>query len=130
MQNYDNLEAAGNSMGEDNDCAVIAVALVTGLAYQDVHDAFKKNGRKNCKPAYFEITIKTLSDLGYALVDITEEIRAIAKTPRTLGRVNRKGRYLVITSGHIFAWIDGEVEDWTKGRLHRIINVYHVVMKD
>jgi hypothetical protein len=50
-----------------------------------------------------------------------------AKTVRSLKPLlPKKGRFLVRTARHILPCVNGEVIDWTDGRLNRIKEIYEV----
>ena len=115
---------ASKLLKETKDCAVKAVTIVTGVHYVDVHSLMASYGRKPRKGTFNGITRNVLKHLGFK----TEKVECRSKTVRTLQREfkYRPGTYLVWTSGHILAIKDGEVLDWTNGRLHRIISVERV----
>lgn len=115
---------AAKLLHEIKDCAVKAVTAVTGVHYVDVHSLMAQNGRKHRKGTPNAITRKVLARLGF----VTEDVKVWSKTVRTLGREfkGRPGTYLVWTSHHILAIKDGEVLDWTSGRLHRVLRVERV----
>jgi hypothetical protein len=125
--NYEDMLSASRSMNETNDCAVKAVAVVTGLPYSDTHSRMARKGREARKGTPNAITRQVLSDLGL----VATPIAVRSKTVRTLGREfkYRSGDYLVWTSGgrHLMAIKDGKVCDWTKGRLHRVYRVEKVM---
>lgn len=112
---------AAKLLHETKDCAVKAVTAVTGVHYMDVHSLMAACGRRHRKGTPNHITRAVLDRLGF----VTEEVKAWSKTVRTLGREfkGRSGTYLVWTSRHILAIKDGEVLDWTNGRLHRVLKV-------
>ena len=49
-----------------------------------------------------------------------------AATIVTLAKELTEGTYLVGTNGHVACLKNGEVHDWTKGRRHRVLDVYRV----
>lgn len=118
---------AAKLLRETKDCAVKAVTAVTGVHYIDVHGLMEANGRRHRHGTPNAITRAVLDKLGFA----THEIKVWSKTVRSLGREFRNipGTYLVWTRGHILAIKDGEVLDWTNGRLHRILKVERVTPK-
>lgn len=112
---------------EANDCTVKAITAVTGVHYVDVHSLLAKHGRPHRKGAQKHTQYRTLKDLGFKM----EHIKVKSKTVRTLGRElkNQPGNYLVWVKGHVLAVKDGEVLDWTNGRLHRINMVVRIKSK-
>lgn len=113
---------------EANDCTVKAITAVTGVHYVDVHALLAKHGRPHRRGAQKHTQYRTLKDLGFVYRNVKLKD---CKTVRTLGRRFRgvKGTFLAWTRGHVLAIVDGEVLDWTNGRLHRIINIVEVVSK-
>ena len=109
--------------GEFMDCAVIAVAIATGLPYKEVHKEFTKAGRKPRRRTKNTITLAVLESLGYKLKERTIK----AKTVITAERELKRGVYLIRVRGHILACKAGEIHDWTKDRRHRIIEVNRVI---
>jgi hypothetical protein len=120
----DSVAAASDMLQEENDCAVIAVSIVTGVHYIDVHGMFEARGRKPRGSTKNWTIWSVLKRLGFQ----REKVEVQSRTVRTLGREfrDRPGVYLAWTSGHILAIKDGEIMDWTHGRLHRIIEVEEV----
>ena len=124
------LEKAAIKMGEVSDCAVKAVAILGDLSYGDAHCLLKLAGREKCGVTYIHQTRQALEYLGLDTKDQTKLWRDTrgGRTVRTLARAmkGRTGTWLVWTSQHIFAAKDGEIHDWTAGRLHRILKVSQV----
>jgi hypothetical protein len=121
---------ASNAMNETRDCAVMAMAVVGDLSYRDAHRLLEMLGRKRRRSCYHYQTLEALKFLDLETEDQTKLWRDTlgGRTVRTLARVmkGRKGKWLVRTSQHILAVEDGEVHDWTAGRLHRILKVVKV----
>lgn len=137
---------ARNQLNETNDCGVIATAIVTNRSYKDAWMALQRNGRKpRSGSPFFAINVavtqlngKIEGDLyrgpvtnrgvkfyGYQnqTVGIYNYIRKPdggQYTTKTIGKVLPKGRYLVYSSGHVSALIDGEIHDWANGRAKRV----------
>jgi len=129
-EKFQELAKAANDMGETRDCAVKALAIVGDLSYEDAHCLLELYGRKSRDGTYDYITHKALKFLDLATEDQTKLWRDCmgGRTVRTLARVmrGRKGKWLVWTSQHILAVEDGEVHDWTNGRLHRVKRILKV----
>lgn len=121
---WDSMCEHAKALKETNDCTVKAISAVTGVHYVDVHAMLAKHGRPHRKGAKKHTQYNALRDLGFVL----EDVKVRSKTIRTLGREfkYRPGNYLVWTRGHVLAIKDGEVLDWTNGRLHRVIKVVRV----
>lgn len=123
MDKYKQLALRAKAFNEQRDCSVKAVALLTNASYDEAHRALAAVGRKNGFGVSLSTIIEALRNLG---AHVSEGREPPAKTVRTLERVAPPGRFLVDTSTHVLAVIDGEIIDWTKGRLHRIIKLFEV----
>lgn len=112
---------------ENRDCAVRAVAIATDYSYEDVHYTFGLCGRKSRRGTPWEVTEKAVRLLRYRMIDKTFAISS--RTVRTLERELRWSdhSYLVRVNRHLLPVVKGRVYDWTKGRLHRIIQVHRLV---
>jgi hypothetical protein len=141
---FKQLHAASSATGDNNDCAVKAISVVTGISYEDAQQRLAAKGRKKGERTYFGKTSEVIKDLGYKLerVDLDEKQRQYPKskvgsywfkslTTHHFERFNEVWAdgniYLVQTSGHIAGVINGTIHDWTKGRSFRIITMYRVV---
>lgn len=115
-------------LGEDNDCSVKAVALACGLPYDAAHAAFEDAGRRHGRGVLTPQIFKALKVLKINTQPISHlrQPNGSRYTPRTISRLLPFGRYLVYTRGHVFALVDGQVLDWTKGRKHHIIGFQRV----
>lgn len=128
--------------GEDNDCAVKAVALVTGSSYAVAHFTLKKLGRANKSPTHNTLIPQALAILGKTLrpVKVVEEIvhqypgvhqnklQATTHQPARFPKVWKNGKtYLAYTKGHVLAIVDGQVHDWTSTKSLRIIRLMEVL---
>lgn len=112
-------------MRERGDCTVKAVAIVTNSAYKVAHKAMKVLGkRKDRDGASILGTNNAIKGLGFAL----ERLEVPAKTVATLAREDavQEGLYIAYTRTHVLAIKDGYIEDWTRGRRHRIVLLYKV----
>ena len=125
MTDFQAISKASKAKNEKNDCAVRAVTVVSNMPYSSVHEVFRLCGRKPKRSTAKFITNEVLQALQIWREDVTKQFPA--KTIRTLGRMlPKKGRFLIHTSGHILAARNGEIWDWTKGRLHRILKIEQV----
>ena len=129
MIDFDRTVKDSKSMGETKDCAVKAVAIVTNTPYKVVHGLMAKHGRKPRQGTYMATTMAVLKELGI-WVEKNNETSAIQCRSRTVNQLKanlpKKGRYLVRTSRHILACVDGKVCDWTDGRRHRPKEVFEI----
>jgi hypothetical protein len=124
MIDFDRTTKDSKSMGETKDCAVKAVAIVTNTPYKHVHALMAKHGRKPRQGTYMTTTMAVLKELG-VWVEKTDKIKA--RTVNQLkGTLPKTGRFLVRTSSHILACVNGEVMDWTDGRRHQPKEIFEI----
>lgn len=112
---------------EKNDCGVMALAIACGVSYAKAHTALKKQGRKNRSGTWPGQMKRAALSLGYQLIEIEVTTKTIGRLPYDLSQSKQFGRFIVKTSSHFAAIIDGKVEDWSGGRGLRIEYVYRVV---
>ena len=111
MITYKSGSATSDTYGETNDCAVRALAIPCNQPYMKAHALVSGRGRINRKGTYFSQYIGALSDLGFRGVHVP---RTTAKTIRSLHKqLDPSKRYLVEVSGHLLAYVNGTIEDWT-----------------
>lgn len=131
MKLYESLKEKANQYGEANDCSVVAVAAVLKTSYEDSHSLMKEFGRKDRKGMSLRSIFAALSSRGFELKKIT--IPSYIKTIRSFEECSlsiKQRPLLILTSNHIIAYVDGKINDYTSGRLHRITEVYEVVAKE
>ena len=134
MMNYKTVDLDSDAIGERNDCVVKALALVCQLPYKQVHDMLKSNGRRKgdgTNHITFDATKKTLEGMGYKFTQETPRYvypdgHEGKYTMKTIGGVYPEGNVLLQSTGHQAALIDGEIQDWTQGRMHRVHYVWVV----
>ena len=123
MKNFDQIREDSLSLNENKDCAVRAITAISNLPYSYVHRVFYECGRRRRCSTPFYVTEAVLRRLNIW----ADRIKTDAKTIRSLkGTLPKKGRFLVRTRGHILGCVNGEVIDWTDGRLHRIREIYKI----
>ena len=117
-------------MGDDNNCTVVTLAIVTGRSYQDCHKYLSKYGRRLRR--------------GMLSKEISEALEAM-KTFRVVkgeyGNNNRitlnkflkkhpKGKYYLCHRGHAFAVVDGVVYDHSNKKRRQITMAYRVYSQE
>jgi len=117
------------AQGSRNDCSVIAISIVCRTTYKAAFIACEKVGRKpkgGLSSIYIGFVAKSL---GFNLEVIAglKQKNGSNYTAKTIGDKLKKGYYLVFTSDHVFAVVNGDVEDWTKNRKHTVTDVYKVI---
>ena len=121
------LAAESGRRNETNDCSVRALAVVTGEDYEAAHRALQAEGRRHRKGSTMPAIAKAAKRLGYTMIRGNRRDYA-AKTIRTADRDRnlRRGAFMLEVRGHVAGMIDGQIVDWTDGRLHRIKAVWEV----
>lgn len=115
------------SLKETDDCAVMSLALATGISYQEAHEALKIEGRKNCQGTYAFQIEKAAQRFGFKLVMLPKEHRYYkAKTIRSLQKKILAGSFIVASTRHFSAIVDCEVEDWANNTCKRIQIIYKI----
>jgi len=131
MSTYWGLSEYSDGKGHRNQCAPIAVSLVSGVPFDEVHELLVENGSRESKTSFTRNTgaVEVLNTLGFKVqkIDIPKGI----KTNITLeGRLPVEGKFLVTYRGHIAAVVGGKIEDWSVGRRIRVLEIYEVTKED
>jgi len=116
-------------LNEMNDCAVIALSIVMRSTYKEAHALCESMGRKPRKGTYTKTTFGAIARAGFRLEPVKHLVQPNGSkyTPKTIGDKLKKGYFLCFCRGHVFAVVNGDVEDWTQGRRHHITEAYKVV---
>lgn len=114
---------------ETRDCSVIAVAIVARMTYKEAHTAMKEAGRRDKRGAHTHTSVYAIRKAGFSVKEVKnmKQKNGSKYTPKTIGKKFKKGYYICVVDGHIFAVVNGIVEDWTDGRQHHITDAYKVV---
>lgn len=144
------LMESSDEKSERNDCAVMCLALLTGVEYEEAHEVFAKLGRKHRGCSHMFEVIDAFKSLGFELqLDlggagqkdlIREAVERLASEKNyNVKNLTTKqmvmfpdlfehwGDCAILTSGHILAFRDGVVHDWTFSKACRVKGVYRVV---
>jgi len=131
-------KARGYSI-ERNVCSVIAISILANVPYEEAYKVCEKLGRKKNEGMYEEDILKAFKRLrcrvepvsmihklegdrdykkfkywfGYSLKRVGEQLRP-----------NR--RYLISTSAHVSAYVNGRIEDWAAGRKKIVKKVWEI----
>ena len=126
---FNQVNAESIKFKENNDCTVIAATIVTGASYAEVHKRFKNAGRKKGRGTYDPMQREVLEQLG-AKIDEWEPRKKNGGrySVRTIGKVLHTGKHYVFIKRHALAVVDGEVHDWSNGRLHEVEKVWTITM--
>ena len=90
-------------------------------------------GRKKNKGVYFETSRvkKVAENFGYKITTLrdissTNKSQYKGMTANNCSKYLDNGTYILGCKGHVLAFKNGIVEDWTKGRYHRINRIWKV----
>ena len=139
---FKKMEKASDKWGESNDCSVKAVALCAAVNYETAHGKCALRGRSYRKGLKLHPIRMAINDLGFVTkkVDDNHKMSSVGWRKKygssmTIGAMQRagiipkRGVYLVSTTSHVLCVRAGQIHDWTSGRRHRILGVYHVRRK-
>lgn len=115
---------------ENNDCAVIAIAVACKITYKKAHSICKKLGRKNGRGLRTFTILQAIKKAGYEIEFNTfglKQPNGSKYTPKTIERaVKLNGMYLAFTGDHVFAIKEKEVICWCKNRslhINRLVKI-------
>jgi hypothetical protein len=105
--------------GEHNDCAVRAIANVTGKSYDEVHAVLKKHGRKDRHGTYYPTSLAAMQELGFIGIPMQRDwwglhLKAPIAGKKTLNQVVQDlpiGKFVVYVRGHATALVNGKIID-------------------
>lgn len=127
---YKHCQAESVNRKEHNDCAVKALAITAGIPYGKAHDIMRIMGRKNGRGfrhrGIYDMVTKYTMAVKLAGRQAGKLEYPTGYTMRTITERCQHGSYLVFMRGHVAAVVNGEVMDWTKGRLHRVTSIMRV----
>lgn len=115
-------EGTRAGFNERADCSVMATAIAARMPYEEAHTLLATAGRRKGKRFTTSLVLPHLEAKGYKVeaVENLKQKNGSAYTPKTIGNRLKRGYYMVWIKGHVFAVVNGVVEDWTQGRQHRI----------
>lgn len=117
------------ALGEKNDCAVVAIALVCRTTYPKAHALLTHYGRRTGGSTETQAILAAVKDSGFRVERVEKYLQPNGSryTPKTIGGYLKRGYYLCFTAGHVFTVINGVVEDWSGDSHRRIKSIYKVV---
>ena len=119
---FDMMNAIAAELGEENDCAVRAVAFATSTPYTDVRNKLRKKGRGTGEPTETETFMAVVLQCGKKF-NLLSDIKGDVTT--VMGELKR-GVYIVTTKDHVFAVINGQKADYRNGAADQVEEVYEV----
>ena len=134
-ETFSDLQEYSRAFKEHNDCAVKAVAVCCGVDYAVAHKALKDAGRKDREGTPFMVIRVAVEALGFKARQWTFQDRQAfiglypgrAKLLQSI-TTHHPVRYkkvweeeiehptMIFTKGHVAAYRDGKVHDWSRGR--------------
>lgn len=146
---YRNARVDSSSMGEYNDCAVVAVTIACNVPYADAHKVLAGLGRKKRRGTYRTDTMAAVQKFGYRARSWSrEEMQAvIASYPGTHSKLKgitshhlrrfpeswkekAAGTLLLFSSRHVLAVKAGQVMDWSVNSALRITSVWEITKQE
>ena len=110
---------------ETNDCTVKALAICCDIAYPEALSIMAVNGRRKGRGMFIGQWERGFKQAGFKLVRDPE---VTAKTTLTVvSQLNPNRTYVVVSTRHVSAVVNGKMEDWATGRLKRVRAVYEVI---
>jgi hypothetical protein len=139
---YLELKEASMAAGEKNDCAVVAVATVAGIEYNEALELMTKAGRKPRDGTFISVTKEVLEslDIKIKLVDKRKYLRRCKTFPKAEPKNITSHSFrrfpdawhdlhptcLAFTTDHVFAVINSQNVDYSVNRKIRITQLYEV----
>lgn len=124
---------------ETNDCTVIATAIVTGCGYRRAHKTIASFGREDGGTFFYRVHVEEImNQLGCEIKFLAEPktIKSFLRSARTNSAIDNVAKilptnntYILFVRGHVAAVKDGQLQDWTNGRKHRVIAIARVKTK-
>lgn len=130
MKKYKQVKAQSKKMREYNDCTVVATSIAARIPYNKAHDMLRLRGRKDRRGTNMMVMLDAVADAGCTIERITCPIQPNGSryTAKTIGKAFPKGYFIIEYRGHVAAMINGEVQDWTDNRNHRVQNVFRITV--
>ncbi len=132
-------------IGENNDCAVRALAVATGYSYNDCHAFFELHGREPRKGTFCyrilagdlasrletsfpELGFKAVRCGGYVKPTLPAGSPWISSgiTLRSFCRARPTGAYFITVARHALAVVDGVIYDFACRDLRRVCDVWRI----
>jgi ABC-type bacteriocin/lantibiotic exporter with double-glycine peptidase domain len=123
--NYELMTHEGLMVHENNDCAVIALALAIGCTYDSAYWQLRRLGRVDNAPTELDILLKACRQVGYRL----RKVKTTQKTTKTLHKdvlLLDNETYLVVTCDHVATMLNKRIECYCKDKNYRIQSVYRM----
>ena len=130
---YEKLRKESDKFKETNDCTVIATSVVTGWSYKKSHEVMASDtGRQRGEGVHYGFWITHyMEDYGfkYDVIDLKSIIKKKGSglTGKTVAQwLPKRGRFLIMMSGHVAAVKAGQLHDWSADRKNRVQKIYKI----
>jgi hypothetical protein len=112
---------------DDGYCTVVSLAVCAGVGYGKAFHVFKRLGRVTGTGTRFPMQVAAFKELGLTLKHIESRgIRTINQAETYLR--GTRGKYLVYSTRHVSAVVDGVMYDWASGGSRkRVTGIYQIV---
>ena len=121
---YNMVALESKRINESQDCAVGAIAIACGKDYTEVHTDLGILGRRHRKATRIDQIWNVASKYG-EIKDVTAQYPYV-RTAISAKRLPVEKSFIVLTTDHAFAVVEGEVQDWSNGRRLRVKRIWEV----
>jgi hypothetical protein len=113
---------------ETTDCAVRAIAIVTGASYKRAYHLLKKAGRKDGQGFHLYLWLLDMKSKAIFKHEFVHKSRLYHYTVKQFIKRKLKGTYIGIISGHVTVYKNGVFLDlWRPNLRTRFTGVWRVV---
>ena len=119
IQRYHSIRERGTELGESGCCAVIALAVVLDLTFEQSWSLLKQVGRKANAATY-------TSEIKAALNHVGVKFSTVSVAAKTVKSFSYRGKFIITTCNHALAHQYGETLDHSAGTRRRIEQVFKI----
>lgn len=138
--NYSEIAKTQEYNSDRNCCTVVASSIAFNVPFDEMQNYFFQHGRKRNKGYnMYKIVPEIAKDYGYKAEKFhkvpngyynseTKEtiLPSISLTVKNCTKYLTKGTFILGVREHVLAVKNGKVEDWTRGRKHRVKYIYKI----
>lgn len=137
---YLEMRKRGDVIGELGDCSIIATALAADISYDKAREIYKGVGRlahNGVSTLQIDRAMDTLNhvyDIKSKLFDssdmapLYEKIHAKTLTFNNVVKaLDKDKKYVVVGIGHMVAFTDGRIADWSEGTKQHVESIYEIL---
>lgn len=136
---YKHLVESSRAFGERDDCAVVAVAAIVSITYQEAHSLLESMGRERNSSTPNVMILEAIRSFGFStsklsvrkIIDSYPGNNSLLKNmtlhhPVRFPESFPNGKLIAFSKFHVSAIINREVIDYAKGSTKRIHSLYRV----